>query len=232
MINTYNDTVKKVYRKVEALMKGVDQAHDMSHIDRVYDLSLRFCKGTPYLDITMIELLAILHDVDDYKLFGEKSAEDLSNAAQIMAECNVNHMALEKVLAGISEIGFNKRLKGIFPSRTETEIVSDADMCDGMGVTGVIRTIQYTQAHGRPFFDKDDFPRKELTCEEYKEHPSSTAVNHIFEKLLRLPSMMLTAPGAAEAYKRRLWMTNFLRIYFSENNLPEWGEYLVKQMEG
>lgn len=50
----------------------------------------------------------------------------------------------ERVLDEIKTIGYNKRLNGITPITLEGRIVSDADMCDGIGATGIIRCYQYS----------------------------------------------------------------------------------------
>lgn len=49
----------------------------MDHIDRVLNLSLRFAKKEK-ANIEIVTLIALLHDVDDYKLFGMESAKWLN----------------------------------------------------------------------------------------------------------------------------------------------------------
>lgn len=51
-------------------------------------MSLKFAqKETANTDV--VALIALLHDVDDYKLFGEENAENLTNAKSIMNKANV-----------------------------------------------------------------------------------------------------------------------------------------------
>ena len=40
--------------------------------------------------------------------------------------------------------------------------LKDADMCDVVGVSGIIRTFQYSIKHNKPFFDKNIFPSNDL----------------------------------------------------------------------
>ena len=48
----------------------------MEHVNRVLNLSLKFAK-TERANKDVVALIALLHDVDDYKLFGIESAENL-----------------------------------------------------------------------------------------------------------------------------------------------------------
>lgn len=57
----------------------------------------------------------------------------------------------EKVLSAIKTIGFKKRLNGITPKTLEAKIVSDADMCDGIGTHAILRTYDYQTKHHTPF---------------------------------------------------------------------------------
>ncbi len=196
----------------------------MDHIDRVLNLSLEFAKDEE-ADIELVTLIALLHDVDDYKLFGTKNAENLSNAKEIMKKCHVPKEVQEQVCLAISNIGYSKRLKGCLPKTKEGKIVSDADMCDGIGAVGIVRVIKYGMKIDRCFFAKDVFPVSDL---DYNYHMGKTAstVNFIIENLLNYKSLMLTKTGKEEARKRHEFMITFLYQYFREENVPEWTRYL------
>ena len=49
---------------------------------------------------------------------------------------------------------------------------------------------------------------------------------HFFDKLLKIPSIMMTNVGDNEAQKRRFIMVDFLRELFRENDSIEWADYL------
>ena len=66
-----------VRKKVYELLNNDDSGHSMDHIDRVLDLSLKFAKKEN-ASCDIVALIALLHDVDDYKLFGQENAENLS----------------------------------------------------------------------------------------------------------------------------------------------------------
>ena len=113
-------------------------------------MSLKFAqKETANTDV--VALIALLHDVDDYKLFGEENAENLTNAKSIMNKANVPNDIQNQVLASLKCIGYSKLLKGFRPTTIEGKIVSDADMCDALGVNGVLRVYKYSMKNGFPY---------------------------------------------------------------------------------
>lgn len=61
----------------------------MDHIDRVFTLSLKFASMEDPVDLERVSLIALLHDVDDYKLFGEESQKNLTNAKGIMRDVGI-----------------------------------------------------------------------------------------------------------------------------------------------
>ena len=99
-------------------------------------------------------------------------------------------------------------------------------MCDALGASGILRTYAYCNAHNRPFFDKDTFPNLNLTVDDYKKG-SASGVNHIFEKILRLPKMMLTKSGRKEAIKRQKIVVDFLFNLFEEEDALKWRTFLI-----
>lgn len=91
----------------------------------------------------VVSLIALLHEVDDYKLFDEENAHNLTNAKMIMDKVKVDAKSQKEVLESIKIIGYKKRLAGIRPISLEGMIVSDADTCDCLGVIGILRTYEY-----------------------------------------------------------------------------------------
>ncbi len=65
--------IEDVREKVNGLLNKDNSGHGMDHINRVLDLSLKFAEKEDGNKI-IVSLIALLHDVDDYKLFGMESA--------------------------------------------------------------------------------------------------------------------------------------------------------------
>ena len=122
---------------------------------------------------------------------------------KILDKIDISCDIKEEILDNIKCIGFNKRLKGLIPKSLEGKIVSDADMCDALGITGVLRTYQYSLKYNKPFFDKNIFPIENITSDNYSKICSETSVCHIFEKILKLKGLMLTNSGKKEANLRK-----------------------------
>ena len=99
-------------------------------------------------------------------------------------------------------------------------------MCDASGVNGFIRCYKYNVKHGGVLFDKNCFPVLNMSAEEYKKSDSYSAINHMFEKILKLKGLMLTEPGKKEATNRHNITISILYQLFDEENAPEWKTYL------
>lgn len=214
-------------KQVAELLDQDNSGHDMSHIDRVLHLSLKFAE-VENADRELVALVALLHDVDDYKLFGEENAENITNAKNIMNEAQIDTKLQSAVEQSLREIGYNKRLSGKVPTTLAGKIVSDADMCDGLGANGIIRVCAYGATYNRPFFDRKIFPELQNNAEKYHITAGSSSVCHIFEKVLKLKDLMLTDPGRKEATARHQFTIKFLEQFLAEENAEDWLEYLQK----
>lgn len=222
--------VDDVKEKVCELLSQDNSGHGIEHISRVLNLSLKFAeKENANKDI--VSLIAILHDVDDYKLFGMENAENLKNAKKIMNDCNIDKNIQDHVCIALKNIGYSKRLKGCCPTTIEGKIVSDADMCDALGANGILRVYTYSIKNGKPFFDKDIFPIENMTAEKYTRKCADSSVCHIFEKILKLKDLMLTESGKEEAKLRYQIIVDFLYHLFDEENVPEWTKYLNNYLQ-
>ena len=222
--------INEVKKQVYELLNKDNSGHGNDHIDRVLDLSLKFTqKETANADV--VALIALLHDVDDYKLFGEENAENLTNAKSIMNKANVPNDIQNQVLASLKCIGYSKLLKGFRPTTIEGKIVTDADMCDALGVNGVLRVYKYSMKNGKPFFDKNIFPIEDMTADKYTRKCADSSVCHIFEKILKLKDLMMTESGKQEAQERHKIIVDILYHLFEEENTPEWTEYLNEYLK-
>ena len=217
--------IEEVRKHVCKLLDKDNSGHGMEHVERVLKISLKFAE-TENANEEIVALIALLHDVDDYKLFGVKDADNLTNAGNILEQCSVEGNIKEQVLNAIKTIGYSKRLKGISPITLEGMIVSDADMCDSIGATGILRSYQYNLAHGNLFFDKNIYPTLNMSAADYMAKKGGTVVTHMFEKLLKLKDLMLTDSGKKESIERHNIMVEFLYRFLKEENVPEWIDYL------
>lgn len=220
--------IKSIEQKVKELMAGDNTGHSFDHVERVYHTAIDLCNQED-ANMEVVALAALLHDADDYKLFGQECADNLTNAKRIMNECNVTDDVQTQVCQVIANMGYNKALKGIRPQTIEGKIVSDADMLDAIGANGIVRCMAFALARCETtVFDAEVWPNPDMSAEEYKKpnRKSDNFINHFFEKLLKLKNMMMTEAGKKEALKRHKIMFDFLEAFFRENNLPQWQAYL------
>ncbi|MDR3208506.1 MAG: hypothetical protein LBT45_01510 [Rickettsiales bacterium] len=225
----YDFDFEKVKNSVADLMKSAG-GHGLKHALDVLENAMKIAAGEDGkgADKNIIALVALLHDVDDYKFFG--NSENYGNARRIMADARIAPEVQARVTDGIKTIGFSKRLKGIVPEFLEAKIVSDADMMDGMNYEQALQRMEDYRQGGAVLFDAKVLPRLNVSAEEYGKRPTVPLVNHIMEKLLRLKDMMLTDAGRAAAEKQHIFLRGFLRGVFKSHNAAEWNEMLDKQL--
>lgn len=205
---------------------GGDHGHGMDHVLRVRGMAVRFAEQEG-ADVTIVELASLLHDVDDYKLFGEASAKELTNARTLLDAYTSDENSKARVLEIIRTMGYNKYLEGVRPRTLEGMIVSDADMCDAIGAEGILRCHSYGLSRGAVFFDPTVAPEiVERTADEYRNAKEIHSAQHFFDKLLRIPSIMLTSAGKEEAALRGKIMVDFLHELFREEAAGEWKRFL------
>lgn len=222
--------IEKVKEQVYELLKKDDSGHGINHINKVLNLSLKFATEEN-ANTEIVALIALLHDVDDYKLFGKENADKLYNAKKIMDHAKVNQNIQDIVIDELNNFGYSKLLKGKRPKTLEGQIVSDADMCDSIGINGILRIFTYTTKHNKPFFDKNIFPIDDMTSNKYNRICSESSVCHIFEKVLKLKKLIFTKAGKIEIEKRHKITIEILYQLFEEENAPEWTKYLDDYLE-
>lgn len=217
--------IEQIKEEVSHLLNQDKSGHGMDHINRVLELSLKFAqKENANKDI--VALIALLHDVDDYKIFGEENAKNLVNTNMILNKFDIKEDMKKQVLQSLKCIGYSNLLKGFRPQSIEGKVVSDADMCDALGVNGILRVYTYSLKNGKPFFDKNIFPIENITADKYTRKCADSSVCHIFEKILKLKDLMMTNSGKEEATDRHQIIVDILYHLFDEENAPDWTVYL------
>jgi uncharacterized protein len=103
-------------------------------------------------------------------------------------------------------------------STLEGQVVQDADRLDALGAIGITRTMVFSGAKGRPVYDPEVPVRDESLKEEYRNYSKGTAVNHFYEKLLKLKDLMNTLYGKKLAEERHQFMLIFLEQFYKEWN--------------
>ena len=82
--------IEEVRKQVFRLLDKDHSGHGMEHVERVLQMSLKFAE-MENANKEIVALIALLHDVDDYKLFGIESANNLTNAINILEQCSIEN---------------------------------------------------------------------------------------------------------------------------------------------
>jgi len=193
-------------------LKHDSSGHDWTHIQRVTRLA-RTIAAEEKADRFRCELAALLHDIADAKL-NESEASGLAKVRRWLVEHHVPEEDAESVMEIISTMSYKG---GHSPAmRTiEGKVVQDADRLDAIGAIGIARVFAYSGAKGRIFHDPDVKPRTTMTEAEYR-NGRDTAINHFYEKLLKLKDLMNTDYGKKLAERRHQVMLDYLDQFYAE----------------
>jgi uncharacterized protein len=205
-----DNTVK--YVKKELL--GVEGGHDWWHIERVWK-NAKLISRSEKIDIFIVELAALLHDIADAKFhngdenIGPKKAKQFLESLSVETEIIVH---VENIIRNISFNGGNFTKDFYSP---ELAIVQDADRLDAIGAIGIARAFNYGGFKNREIYNPAIAPDLQMNKEAYKKSDAPT-INHFYEKLLLLKELMKTETGKKLAEERHQFMEFFLEEFYKE----------------
>lgn len=187
--------------------------HDLDHTLRVFRTAVMLAEQEG-ADRELVSLIALLHDVDDVKLFPETNP-GLEHAVSFLQANAVPEDRIEHIGKAIRQISFAGK-DSVVPDTLEGKCVQDADRLDALGAVGIARAFAYGGAHHRRMHDPDISPRLQMSGEEYRRFGGSTTINHFYEKLLLLEEMMSTVTAKRLAAARTAYMRAFLEEFSRE----------------
>jgi uncharacterized protein len=203
--------ISKTENFIKVLFENESTGHDWWHIQRVRNLALKIAETEGGNRFT-IEMAALLHDVDDWKLIGD---EQTLKAESWLKKIKFPKTDVENILEIIDQVSFKGA--GIETNATslEAKIVQDADRLDAIGAIGIARTFAYGGNKGRPIYIPEIEPVLHNDFDSYKKGSAPT-INHFYEKLLLLKNRLNTATAIEIAKKRHTFMEVFLEQFFTE----------------
>lgn len=207
--------IDKALEYIKELFANDSSGHDYFHTLRVYQTATEIARQEQ-ADVTIVQLAALLHDVDDEKLFPETHA-DKKNAVDFMTANGVDAETIRRVCKIIGEVSF-AGTDSVVPGTIEGKCVQDADRLDAIGAIGIARTFAYGGSRGRKIYDPDVRPNMGMSKEAYRNNVNSPSINHFYEKLLLLKDMMNTSAGKKLAEHRHTVMQAFLEEFMAEWN--------------
>ena len=190
--------------EVKKIMEN-DSAHDFEHVMRVYKNAQKICK-TEKANKTLVLIVVLLHDIVSYpksdkrsKTFSIKSAD---KSKEILEKYNLSKEDIKIISDAINDHSFSQNK---IPVTIEGKILQDADRLDALGAIGIARVFATGGSLNRPFYNTDD-----PFCKKRIPNDQIWTVDHFFQKLLRLESLMNTKSGKVEAKKRTKILKEFL----------------------
>lgn len=199
---------------VKTTLEGAEGGHDWWHIHRVWQLSRQIAVYEK-VDLLIVELGALLHDIADSKFNNGDENIGPEKARAFMTSLGLPGVVMLHVENIIRHISFKGgHNSGGFRS-PELNVVQDADRLDAIGAIGIARAFNYGGFKNRAIYDPTIKPVLEMTREQYKNNTAPT-INHFYEKLLLLKDRMNTATGKAMAEERHQFMEAFLEQFYRE----------------
>ena len=187
--------------------------HDWWHIYRVWKNAITLCEHEG-ADTFIVQLAALLHDLDDWK-FNEAGDETPLRAKAWLDSLSIDPSITDAVCRIIMHISYKGAGVENKMDSLEGFIVQDADRLDAIGAIGIARAFAYGGWKNRPLYDPDSPPQMHQTFEQYKNSNSAT-INHFYEKLLLLKGMMNTVTAKRIAEQRHDVMVQFLDQFMHE----------------
>ena len=191
--------INKAMEFARTVFSGDASGHDFDHTLRVYHMATRLAKEEN-ADLRIVQLAALLHDVDDRKLSPE-TYEGKLRAVAFMKENGVEIGKIETIVDIISRISFSAQLPP--PESIEGKCVQDADRLDAMGAIGIARTFAFGGSRGRRMHDPERLD-------------ANASIQHFYDKLLLLKESMHTPTGRRMAEERDRYMRQFLEQFYAE----------------
>lgn len=201
---------------VKKEMQDGEKGHDWWHVERVWRTSVVLSK-TESVNLFVVELAALLHDIADAKFYGGDEEIGPMKAGEFLQSIKVEASVRDHVVQIVRHISFKGGNNSPGFSSPELQVVQDADRLDAMGAIGIARAFHYGGYKNRLLFHPDIKPNLQMTREEYKNSDAPT-INHFYEKLLLLKDRMNTPAGKAMAQRRHDFMEQFLLEFGSEWN--------------
>ena len=191
--------IDKAIAYAKSVFAGDSSGHDFDHTMRVYRMASRIAEEEN-ADLQIVQLAALLHDVDDKKL-SPKTYEKKDNAVTFLCDNGLKEDKIRMIVEIISQISFSAGNGA--PTTIEGKCVQDADRLDAIGAIGIGRAFAFGGSRGRQMHDPTG------------EDKSST-IQHFYDKLLKLKGLMNTSTGQLLAEERDAFMRTFLDQFYAE----------------
>jgi uncharacterized protein len=207
--------ISKTVDFVKSTLSGAEGGHDWHHINRVWNNAKLIARDEQGLDMLIVELGSLLHDIADSKFHNGDEEIGPRTARTFLESIDVEETVILHVENIIRHISFKGSLGEQFWTSHELLVVQDADRLDAIGAIGIARAFNFGGHKNRPLYDPEVPPQLNMTKDEYK-NSQGTTFNHFYEKLVLLKDMMNTESGKRIAEARHQYMLSFMEQFLAE----------------
>jgi uncharacterized protein len=187
-------------------MMDNDPAHDFEHVMRVYNNAQKISKQEK-ANQKLVLSAALLHDIVSYPKSSKRSKfSSIDSAKKSKLILKKYNFTTEEIIIVFDAIVDHSFSQNKIPQTLEGKILQDADRLDALGSIGIARVFATSGSLNRPFYNIDD-----PFCTKRNPDDDLWAVDHFFNKLLKLEFMMNTKSGKIEAKKRTKVLKDFLK---------------------
>jgi uncharacterized protein len=199
------NVIDSIKNEVKEIMDN-DSAHDFAHVMRVYKNAQKICKKEKANE-KLVLCAALLHDIVSYpksdKRSKNSSIESAKKSKIILKQYGFSNDEILIISNAIRDHSFSQNK---IPDSIVGKILQDADRLDAIGAIGIARVFATGGSLKRPFYNIDD-----PFCKTRKPDDKIWTVDHFYQKLLKLESLMNTKSGKMEAKKRTKILEDFLK---------------------
>lgn len=196
--------IDSIKNEVKEIMDN-DSAHDFDHVMRVYKNAQKICKKEKANE-KLVYCAALLHDIVSYPKSDKRSkmssTESAKKSKMILKRYDFSNDEITIISDAIHDHSFSQNKT---PESITGKILQDADRLDAIGAIGIARVFATGGSLKRPFYNIDD-----PFCKKRKPDDKTWTVDHFYQKLLKLESLMNTKSGKMEAKKRTKVLKEFL----------------------
>ena len=197
--------IDSIKNEVKKIMDN-DSAHDFEHVMRVYKNAQKICI-LENANEKLVLSAALLHDIVSYPKSDKRSKlssiQSAKKSEQILKKYDFSKDEIGIISDAMCDHSFSKNTT---PRTLEGKILQDADRLDALGAIGIARVFATGGSLKRPFYNIDD-----PFCKTRTPDDKTWTVDHFFQKLLKLESLMNTKSGKIEAKKRTSTLKEFLK---------------------
>lgn len=199
------NVIDSIQNEVKEIIDN-DPAHDFEHIMRVYKNAQKISKQEKVNEKLVLSAV-LLHDIVSYpksdKRSKNSSVESAKKSKSILKKYDFSKEEIEIISDAIRDHSFSKNKT---PTTLVGKVLQDADRLDALGAIGIARVFATGGSLKRPFYNIDD-----PFCKTRKPDDKIWTLDHFYQKLLKLETLMNTKSGKAESKKRIKILKEFLK---------------------